>query len=74
MAFDDLTAVKDDMVAFIAGHGLRRMNAFVPEDVPTVLFEEHDMEGLCRARQGGRRSVHHHERGAVGARGRLYTD
>jgi hypothetical protein len=45
MAFDDLTAVKDDMVAFIAGHGLRRMNAFVPEDVPTVLFEEHDVDG-----------------------------
>jgi hypothetical protein len=45
MAFDDLTAVKDDMVAFIAGHGMRRMNAFVPEDVSTVLFEEHDVDG-----------------------------
>jgi len=45
MAFDDLTAVKDDMVAFIAGHGLRRMNSFVPEDVPTVLFEEEDVDG-----------------------------
>jgi hypothetical protein len=45
MAFDDLTAVKDDMVAFIAGHGLRRMNSFVPEDVPTVLFEEDDVDG-----------------------------
>jgi ABC-type sugar transport system substrate-binding protein len=45
MAFDDLTAVKDDMVAFIAGHGLRRMAAFVPEDVATVLFEEDDVDG-----------------------------
>jgi ABC-type sugar transport system substrate-binding protein len=45
MAFDDLTAVKDDMVAFIAGHGMRRMNSFVPEDVPTVLFEEEDVDG-----------------------------
>jgi hypothetical protein len=45
MAFDDLTAVKDDMVAFIAGHGLRRMNSFVSEDVPTVLFEEEDVDG-----------------------------
>lgn len=45
MGFDDLTAVKDDMVAFIAGHGLRRMKAFVPEDVPTVLFEEDDVDG-----------------------------
>jgi hypothetical protein len=45
MAFDDLSQVKDDMVAFIAGHGLRRMNSFVPEDVPTVLFEEDDVDG-----------------------------
>ncbi len=45
MGFDDLTAVKDDMVAFIAGHGLRRMKAFVPEDVATVLFEEDDVDG-----------------------------
>jgi len=45
MGFDDLTAVKDDMVAFIAGHGMRRMNGFVPEDVPTVLFEEEDVDG-----------------------------
>jgi hypothetical protein len=45
MAFDDLTTVKDDMVAFIAGHGLRRMAAFVPEDVATVLFEEDDVDG-----------------------------
>jgi len=45
MAFDDLTTVKDDMIAFIAGHGMRRMNSFVPEDVPTVLFEEEDVDG-----------------------------
>jgi hypothetical protein len=45
MAFDDLTTVKDDMVAFVAGHGLRRMAAFVPEDVATVLFEEDDVDG-----------------------------
>ena len=45
MRFDDLTAVKDDMVAFISGHGIRRMNSFVPEDVPTVLFEEDDVDG-----------------------------
>lgn len=45
MAFDDLSALKDDMVAFIAGHGLRRMKAYVPEDVPTVVFEEDDVDG-----------------------------
>lgn len=45
MPFDDLTTVKDDMVAFIAGHGMRRMNSFVTEDVPTVLFDEEDVDG-----------------------------
>jgi hypothetical protein len=45
MAFDDLTTVKDDMVAFIAGHGMRRMNGYVPEDVPTVIFEDDDVDG-----------------------------
>ena len=45
MAFDDLTTVKDDMVAFIAGHGMRRMKGYVPEDLPTVLFEDDDVDG-----------------------------
>jgi hypothetical protein len=44
MKFDDLSTLRDDMVAFIAGHGLRRMKAYVPEDVPTVLFEEDDVD------------------------------
>ena len=37
---DDLLSLKDDMVAFIAGHGLRRFNAYVTEDVPAVFFED----------------------------------
>ncbi|MES2390496.1 MAG: hypothetical protein V4555_02565 [Acidobacteriota bacterium] len=45
MAFDDLAAMKDDMVAFIAGHGMRRMKGYVPEDVPTVIFEDDDVDG-----------------------------
>src|ERR1700761_3767769 len=45
MHLDDLSTVKDDMVAFIAGHGMRRMNGYVPEDVPTVIFEEDDIDG-----------------------------
>jgi ABC-type sugar transport system substrate-binding protein len=45
MAFDDLSTVKDDMVAFIAGHGMRRMKGYVPEDVPTVIFEDDDVDG-----------------------------
>ncbi len=33
------------MVAFIAGHGLRRLPGYVTEEVPTVLFEEEDADG-----------------------------
>lgn len=42
---DNLISLKDDMVAFIAGHGMRRLNAYVTEDVPTVLFEEENADG-----------------------------
>ena len=42
---DNLISLKDDMVAFIAGHGIRRLNGYVTEDVPTVLFEEEDADG-----------------------------
>lgn len=42
---DDLATIKDDMQAFIAGHGLRAMKAFVPEDVPSILFEDEDPDG-----------------------------
>jgi hypothetical protein len=40
MHSDNLVQVKDDMIAFIAGNGLRCLNAYVPEDVPSVMFEE----------------------------------
>jgi hypothetical protein len=36
---DDLTSLKDDMTAFIEGHGMRRFNGYVGEDVPTVEWE-----------------------------------
>ena len=42
---DNLISLQDDMVAFIAGHGLRRFNGYVTEEVPTVLFEEDDPDG-----------------------------
>lgn len=42
---DNLLSLKDDMVAFISGHGLRRMPGYVTEEVPTVLFEEDDPDG-----------------------------
>ena len=40
MQSDNLISLKDDMVAFIAGHGMRRLNGYVTEDVPTVVFED----------------------------------
>ena len=42
---DNLLSLKDDMVAFIAGLGLRRMPGYVTEEVPTVLFEEDNSDG-----------------------------
>jgi hypothetical protein len=42
MPVEDLSSLKDDMIAFISGHGLRLMNAYVPEDIPSVLFEGDD--------------------------------
>jgi hypothetical protein len=42
---DNLISLKDDMVAFIAGHGMRRLNAYVTEEVPTVVFEEENSDG-----------------------------
>ncbi len=45
MLMDDLTGVKDDMIALLSGHGMRSMNAYVGEDVPTVVFEEDDADG-----------------------------
>jgi hypothetical protein len=42
---DNLISLKDDMIAFVAGHGLLRMSGYVPDDVPTVLFEEENSDG-----------------------------
>src|SRR6202020_907217 len=42
---DNLISLKDDMIAFIAGHGMRRLNAYVTEEVPTVIFEEENPDG-----------------------------
>lgn len=49
MAQDKLLALKDDMVAFIAGHGLRQFPGFVGDDVPSILWEdENDPDGWKR--------------------------
>jgi hypothetical protein len=37
---DDLASVKDDMVAFVEGHGMRRFNGYVdPEEVQSVMWK-----------------------------------
>ena len=42
METDDLVALKDDMVAFIEGHGMRRLPGYVTEDIPAILWESED--------------------------------
>ena len=39
---DDLHIVKDDMTAFIEGHGLKRFHGFVSEEISTVNWEPGD--------------------------------
>ena len=39
---DNLISLKDDMVAFIAGHGLRRFNGYITDEVPSVIFEDEE--------------------------------
>jgi hypothetical protein len=39
MSSDNLLSLKDDMVAFIEGHGLRRLPGYVTEDIPSILWE-----------------------------------
>lgn len=40
MNFDNLASIKDDMVAFIAGHGIRRVPAHAGDDIPTIVWED----------------------------------
>ncbi len=42
MSTDNLLSLKDDMVAFIEGHGLRRVPGFVTEDIPSIVWEGKD--------------------------------
>ena len=42
MKSDSLITLKDDMIAYIAGHGLRRIPAFVSEDLPSILWEDEE--------------------------------
>ena len=40
MSIDNLTALKDDMVAFIAGNGIKRLPGYITEDIPSVVWED----------------------------------
>ena len=40
MSSDNLLGLKDDMVAFIEGHGMRRLPGYVTDDIPSVLWED----------------------------------
>ena len=42
MSTDNLLSLKDDMVAFIEGHGLRRLPGYVTEDIPSIVWEGQD--------------------------------
>jgi hypothetical protein len=42
MSLDNLLSLKDDMVAFIEGHGLRRLPGYVTDDIPSILWESQD--------------------------------
>ena len=42
MHADNLLSLKDDMVAFIEGHAMRRLPGYITEDLPTVLWEDDD--------------------------------
>jgi hypothetical protein len=39
MTLENLLSLKDDMVAFIEGHGLRRLPGYVTEDIPSIVWE-----------------------------------
>ena len=42
MSTDNLLSLKDDMVAFIEGHGLRRLPGYVTDDIPSILLEDQE--------------------------------
>lgn len=40
MHSDNLASVKDDMVAFIEGHGIRRVPGHAGDDVPSIMWDD----------------------------------
>ena len=70
---EDLTILKDDMIAFIEGHGMRRFHGYVDYDeVQCVMWETgNNPDGWkdFRVGQKRRRSIPHHALMEAGARG-----
>jgi hypothetical protein len=42
MHSDNLASTKDDMVAFIEGHGIRRVPGHAGEDIPSIRWDDQD--------------------------------
>lgn len=42
MKTDDLTSLKEDMIAFVEGHGMKRFRGYVNEDLASVTWDEED--------------------------------
>ena len=42
MPTDDLHSLKDDMTAFIEGHGMRRFPGYIGDELPTVVWRQDD--------------------------------
>lgn len=40
---NDLSSVQDDVQAFIQGLGMRRFHGYIPEEMPSVVWESEDM-------------------------------
>jgi hypothetical protein len=39
LMLDDLSALKDDMIAFTEGHGMRRFRGYVPDELNSVVWD-----------------------------------
>jgi hypothetical protein len=39
---DDLSSLRDDMTAFIEGHGMRRFHGYVDEDAQSITWKPHE--------------------------------
>ncbi len=39
MTSEDLTTLKDDMTAFIEGHGMRRFHGYVNDEIPSIMWD-----------------------------------